>query len=46
MNIATELHAKDVSKCALTIIDLCFYYEDKAKKATAMFVCYSIAEFH
>lgn len=46
MNTEIKLPAIDFSKCALMIIDLCFYYEDKAKKATAMSICCAIAEFH
>lgn len=44
MNIETELPATDFSKCALTITDLCFHYEEKAKKATAMPICYPIVK--
>lgn len=46
MNIEIELPGTDVSKYALTITNLCFYYENKTKKATAMPICYSIVEFH
>lgn len=46
MHIEIELPGTDVSKYALTITNLCFYYESKIKKATAMLVCYSIVEFH
>lgn len=46
MTIEIELPAIVFSKCELKISDLCFYYEDKSMKATAMSMCYSVVEFH
>ena len=42
MTIEVELTTIDFIKYALKVTDLCFYDEDKAKKATALSMCYSI----
>ena len=42
MTIEVELPAIVFIKNALKVTDLRFYVEDKAKKATAMSMCYSI----